>query len=135
MILKRKANGRTNYRKRLSLLKSGQLRLVVRKTNTQTIAQIVEYHPDADKILFTSNAALLKKKGYKGNAKSISGSYETGKLLGEAMKGKKAILDIGLQTPHKRGRIYAVVKGAIDGGLVMNVPEEVFPSEDKIKKA
>ncbi|EEZ92675.1 MAG: hypothetical protein BJBARM4_0725 [Candidatus Parvarchaeum acidiphilum ARMAN-4] len=34
---------RTNYRKRLELLKSGIPRLVVRKTDKSVIAHIVEY--------------------------------------------------------------------------------------------
>ncbi len=135
MILKRKRDGRTNYKKRLALLKSKELRLVVRRTNTQIITQLVKYEPAGDKVLASSNSSTLKKLGWKGSTNNIPAAYYTGYALGVAMKGKKAILDIGLQTPHKNGRIYAAVKGAIDGGLVMNVSEEVFPPKEKIDGA
>jgi large subunit ribosomal protein L18 len=135
MILKRKRNGRTNYRKRLALLKSGTSRLVIRKTNTQIIAQLVTYEENGDKVSFTSGAALLKKNGWKGATNNIPAAYQIGHNLGAANKGKEAILDLGLHTPQKGGRIYAAVKGAIDGGLKMNVSEEVFPSEERLKGA
>ena len=135
MILKRKRNGRTNYRKRLSLLKSNELRLVVRRSNTQVIIQLVKYEPDGDKVLASSSSSTLKKLGWKGSTNNIPAAYYAGYALGAAMKGKKAILDIGLQKPHKGGRVYAAVKGAIDGGLVMKASEEVLPAQEKIDGA
>lgn len=133
MIMKRKRNGRTNYKKRLSLLKSGQLRLVVRRTNTQVIMQLVEYQTSGDKIIAASSSLSMKKLGWKGSVNNIPAAYWTGFALGSAAKGKQAILDIGLQRPHKGGRIYAAVKGAVDGGLKMNVGEEVFPTKEKLE--
>ncbi len=46
---RRKREAKTNYKKRLALLKSGEYRLVLRKTTNTMIAQIVEYHVDGDK--------------------------------------------------------------------------------------
>jgi large subunit ribosomal protein L18 len=132
MILKRKRNGKTNYKKRLSLLKSDELRLVVRRTNTQILTQLVKYEIAGDKVLASSSSSTLKKLGWKGSTNNLVAAYFTGFALGNSMKGKSAILDIGLQRPHKAGRIYAAVKGAIDGGLKMNVSEEVFPSQEKL---
>jgi len=135
MILKRKRNGRTNYKKRLSLLKSDQLRLVVRRTNTRVIVQLVKYEIAGDKIIASSSSSTLKKLGWKGSTNSIPAAYYAGFALGSSTKGKSAILDIGLQSPHKGGKIYSAVKGAIDGGLKMSVPEVVFPPQEKIDGA
>ena len=42
---------RTNYRKRLELLKSGIPRVVVRKTDKSVIAHIVQYSEEGDKTI------------------------------------------------------------------------------------
>jgi large subunit ribosomal protein L18 len=46
---------------------------------------------------------------------------------------KETVLDIGLYTSTKGGRMYAFAKGAIDAGLNVPCNEEMFPSEDRIK--
>ena len=115
------------------MLKSDQARLVVRRSNTQIIMQLVEYLPKGDKIVASSSSGTLKKLGWKGSTNNIPAAYYTGYALGNAMKGKKAILDIGLQKPHKGGRVYAAVKGAIDGGLAIKASEEVLPGQEKIE--
>ena len=50
---RRKREGRTNYKKRLELLKSGSPRLVIRKSNTSITLQLVMYESDGDKVLIT----------------------------------------------------------------------------------
>ena len=47
-------------------------------------------------------------------------------------KIKEALLDLGLQTSSKGGRIYALVKGAADAGLDLGMDKEIFPSEERI---
>ncbi len=56
---------KTNYKKRLSLLKSEKVRLVVRISNKNIYAQFVEYVPTGDKILFASSSHEIEKKGWK----------------------------------------------------------------------
>jgi len=51
MQFNRKIHGRTDYRKRLSLVKSRLPRLVVRKSLKNTLAQIIEFHENGDKII------------------------------------------------------------------------------------
>ena len=63
---RRKLQGKTNYRKRLELLKSNALRIVVRKSLKNITVQAVEYHPDGDKTLFTVTSKDLKEYGWKG---------------------------------------------------------------------
>ena len=48
---RRKAQGKTNYRKRLKLLISEKARAVIRKSQSQLQMQIVAYDPKGDIIL------------------------------------------------------------------------------------
>ena len=54
MQFNRKIHGRTDYRKRLSLVKSRLPRLVVRKSLKNTLAQIIEFHENGDKIILSA---------------------------------------------------------------------------------
>jgi large subunit ribosomal protein L18 len=133
---RRKQDGRTNYRKRLKLLVSGIPRMVVRKTNKHIIVQIVQYSENGDHVVLTANSSQLKKQGWKYATGNLPAAYLTGALAGklsQSKKIKKAIVDIGLQTPAKGSRLYAVVKGAIDSGMEIPCSEEAFPSEDRIR--
>jgi len=130
---RRKREGKTNYKKRLALLKSGKLRLVIRKFNRNIIAQIIEYHPEGDKVIAGTHSNELKKYGWKLNNGNVPAAYLVGLLIGKKAKGKEAILDLGLQSPVKGGRLYAVLKGAIDGGLKINADKETFPTQERIE--
>ncbi len=130
---RRRSEGKTNYKKRLSLLKSRKLRLVVRKFNKNIIAQLIEYSPEGDKVISSANSRELKKYGWKLNRGNIPAAYLVGLLIGKRAKGKEAILDIGLQTPVNGGKIYAALKGAIDGGLKVEAEEKVFPKKERIE--
>lgn len=129
---RRKREGRTDYKKRLILLKSKMARLVVRKSNKHLQAQLVEYSDNGDKVIMTVHTKDLKKYGWDASCSNIPAAYLLGVLAGVKAKGKQAILDIGLQAPIKGSRIFAVLKGAKDGGLDVNFSEEVLPSEDRL---
>lgn len=136
VLFRRKREGKTNYRKRIALLKSGNKRLVVRKSLRNTTAQIIEYSPGGDKVIASANSAELEKYGYKFNKGNIVAAYLTGLLIGKKSKQKgigEAIVDIGLNPSTKGSRIYAVVKGAVDSGLKISCKEEILPKEDVIK--
>ena len=134
---RRRREGKTNYHKRLALLKSGKTRLVIRKSNYAFIVQAVNYSIGGDKVLFTLSSKILDKFGWKYSKSNTSAAYLIGFLAGKKLleKGiKDAIFDIGLVTPKKGIKYYAVLKGTIDAGL--NIPygdESIFPSEDRIK--
>lgn len=133
---RRKREGRTNYRKRLELLKSGKSRLVVRKSNRYITAQIVDYNDKGDKVILTTRSSELKKFNWKFSMRNTPAAYLTGLIIGYKAKLKNinsAILDIGLQRSTKGSCIYALVKGAIDAGLKVPISEEIFPDEDRIK--
>ncbi|RLG22139.1 50S ribosomal protein L18 [Methanosarcinales archaeon] len=134
--LRRRREGKTNYRKRLRLLLSKKPRMVVRKTNKMIILQLVEFSPEGDRTVLRCDGRTLRKFGYEGSLKSVPASYLIGLLFGyEALKRgyKEAILDMGLHTSSRGSRIYAAVKGALDAGLHVPCSEEVIPEEERIR--
>ena len=134
----RKRNKRTDYRKRLKLIKKGIERLVIRKTSNQIIVQFVKFLEKGDEIAAMANSTHLKKKGWTLGNKNLPAAYLTGLLAGKLAKEKgikEAVLDTGTSKPESRGRIYAALKGVIDAGVNMNAPESIFPSEERISGA
>ena len=133
MPFKRKRKGKTNYNKRLKMLKSNKLRLVIRKSLNNIIAQIIEYKAKGDKVLLCAHSSELKKFGWNVNKGNIPSAYLTGLLLGVKAKKKginDLILDIGLQKSGQR--IYAALKGVVDAGLNIPHSEDILPDEKRI---
>jgi large subunit ribosomal protein L18 len=131
--LKRRMEGVTDYRRRLALLKSGEVRLVVRKTANNIIAQLVRYNPEGDEVLATADVGRLRKLGWKGHANTPA-AYLVGYLLGREAKEKKvkkAVLDTGRHP--KSSKLFAVVKGAVDAGLKVPHSDGALPAEERIK--
>jgi large subunit ribosomal protein L18 len=133
-VLRRKKEGVTDYRKRLSLLKSETPRLVVRISRKGITAQVAEYDPDGDIIRGTVTSKVLTKLlGVKGNSTQVC--YLAGYYLGKISQKKEieeAILDIGRFELTRGGRISAVLKGFIDSGVDVPCSEEIFPSKDRL---
>ncbi len=132
---RRRRSGKTNYKKRLAFMKSEKSRLVVRRSNKYLTVQIINYDEVGDKILAQFNSISLKKKGWKHSCTNVPAAYLSGleiaKLANKA-KIKDAIFDMGSYTPTKGCRIYAVLKGAVDGGLNIPHSEKAFPSEERL---
>lgn len=132
---RRKREGRTHYKKRLKIVSSHKVRLVVRRSLRSINASFIEYSPKGDKVILTVNSRSLEKMGWKADSGNLPSAYLTGMLAGKkAMeKGiKNAILDLGLSNSTKGSRIYATLAGVIDAGLLIPVNEEVLPSKDRI---
>ena len=85
---RRKRQGKTNYRKRLKLLKSGELRLVVRPSLKRISAQLIEFHPSGDKVIVAANSIELEKLGWNYGKGNIPAAYLTGLLIGTKAKNK-----------------------------------------------
>ncbi len=135
MPFKRRKTEKTDYRKRLKLLSSKEFRLVVRKSLKHIRAQIVDYDIKGDKILVSASSQDLKKFGWTGSANTPS-AYLVGLLVGKRALEKNiksVIFDIGLCKSVKGSKIYAVLKGALDAGLLIPHSPEILPSEDRIK--
>lgn len=133
---RRRREGKTNYRKRLKLLLSRKPRLVVRLTNRRVIAQIVEYSPEGDRVLAGVDSSMLMRYGWKGYLNNTPACYLTGLLLAKKALERgieEAILDIGLHTPTKGGRVFAVLRGAIEAGLKVPHDPEILPDDSRIR--
>ncbi|MEM4267279.1 MAG: 50S ribosomal protein L18 [Candidatus Woesearchaeota archaeon] len=133
---RRKRDGRTNYLKRLKLLESGKKRLVSRRSQKYLVSQIIEYHPDGDKIIAHAHSKELEKFGWRYSKKNIPAAYLTGMLIGMRAKEKgvtDAVFDIGLHSCVHGGRIFAILKGAVDAGLDVSYSQEAFPKDERIK--
>jgi large subunit ribosomal protein L18 len=135
MPFKRRRLGKTDYNRRLKLLLSKKPRLVVRKSLKYIIAQIVEFDKKGDKVMLSVNSKQLKKLGWNFACDNLPAAYLTGLMIGKLSKEKKipeAILDSGLYPSTKGSKVYATVKGTIDGGLTVPITEEILPTEDRI---
>jgi large subunit ribosomal protein L18 len=134
---RRRREGKTDYRRRKALVLSGKPRLVVRSTLKNVIAQIVAAKPSGDEVLVSAHSRELTKiYGWKASRKNLSAAYLTGLLCGlkAASKGiNDAILDIGLHSPSKGAKVFAVLKGVLDAGVHMPHSEEKLPDEKRIK--
>lgn len=132
---RRDREGRTDYKRRLTLLKSAKPRLVVRRSLNNIVVSVISFNPDGDKITTSVHSASLKKRGWKHSTGNIPASYLTGYLAAKAAKENgisEAILDIGRTAPIKGGRIFAALKGAIDAGLAVPHSEDALPSKERI---
>ncbi|MEW6295422.1 MAG: 50S ribosomal protein L18 [Candidatus Diapherotrites archaeon] len=132
---RRRKEGRTDYKKRLELLKSRKPRLVIRRSNNNYSVQLIRYEKNGDKTIESASSKELRKYGWKLHGGNIQSAYLTGLLIGVKARNKvkEAILDIGMVTPVHGSGVFAALKGAIDSG--MHVPHEAkaLPSENRIK--
>ncbi len=135
-VYRRRKEMKTNYAKRLSLLKSKTNRLVLRLSNTYCNLEYVLHNPKGDLIKFSISSKSIKKFGWNKGFKSLPACYLTGYLFGKEINKLKLeqnlILDLGLQHAFPKGRIFATVKGAIDADIKLSVDEKMIPSEDRI---
>ena len=92
-IRKRRLEGRTDYKARLYLLKSGKPRVIFRKTNRYLLAQIVVSEIAQDRVLVNVSTKDLIKYGWpeklSGSLKSLPAAYLMGYLLVKKSKDLK----------------------------------------------
>jgi large subunit ribosomal protein L18 len=132
---RRRREGKTNYYRRRRLLLSRQPRLVVRKTNTNTIVQIVNASVVGDSTVASAISSELGDHGWAAGTGNIPAAYLTGLLAGLRAKSrgvKEAVLDVGLNPPVRGSRVYAALKGAVDAGLEIPHNPEVLPDDSRI---
>ena len=133
---RRRKSGKTNFHKRKAMIISGKLRLVARTTINNVRAQIIAAKPKGDEVLVSAHShELTRTFGWKASGGNLPAAYLTGYLCG--LKAKKegideAILDIGLRSPTKGARVFAVLKGALDAGIDIPHSEEKLPDAKRI---
>lgn len=134
---RRRREGKTNYYKRVKMVKSGKPRLVVRRSLKYVSVQIVEAGVKGDRVIAAAHSReLFKAYGWRGGGKNTCASYLTGLLAGLRAREKgvgEAVLDIGLYTPTPGSRVFAALKGALDAGLKIPHSSDIIPGDDRIK--
>lgn len=132
--MRRRRQGKTDYRTRLALLKSGETRVVVRTSNRNVIVQFVSYDETGDKVVATAEARELNEMGYPSAGNNTPSAYLTGRLAATRAKEKgigNGVFDMGRAHPHKGGVLFGALKGVIDGGIEVPASESVFPAEER----
>lgn len=135
---RRRREGRTDYRCRLRLLKSGLPRAVVRKSLNNMLVQIVAYDAKGDRVLVSAHSKELKKIGWKWALGNMPVAYLTGYLAGKrAVKSGQTsvVLDIGRNRPTRGSRLFAALRGLIDAGLEIPHSEDILPDPDRVRGA
>ena len=136
---RRRLENKTDYAKRIKLLKSESPRLVFRRTNRYIIAQYVTSKEAQDKIEVGITSKNLKEYGwpaeFEGSLKSVPASYLTGFLIGKEIVKKKLktpIVDLGMIRALSKNKAFAFLNGVVDAGIEIACPEENFPEKDRI---
>lgn len=120
------------------MMKSEKPRLIVRRSIKHTVAQVMSYSPEGDKVIAQASTSDIVKDGWTHATANIPSAYLVGLLVASRAKAAntvEVVADLGMQSLVKGGRLYAVLKGAKDGGLVFPVDEAVFPKEDRLTGA
>ncbi len=139
-LKRRRKENKTDYMKRIALLKSGTPRVVFRKSNRYIIAQYVVSEEAKDKVVLGFTSRTLIKHGWpedmKGSLKSIPASYLTGFLMGKKITEKKLetpIIDLGMIRSVNKNRVFAFIHGLVDSDIKVKHHRETFPDGDRIK--
>ncbi|OYT42942.1 MAG: 50S ribosomal protein L18 [Candidatus Aenigmarchaeota archaeon ex4484_56] len=133
--LKRRREGKTNYKRRLALLKSGKPRIVIRISNNFISLQLVDYSEKGDITRFSFCSKKLSNFGWKFSKKNIPAAYLSGLLFGKLCQNNKinsAVLDLGIRRITKGNKVFAVLKGCVDSGVDISHSNKNFPSENRI---
>ncbi|MDR1954568.1 MAG: 50S ribosomal protein L18 [Candidatus Methanoplasma sp.] len=136
VAFRRRREYRTDYYARKKLLRSGEPRAVVRRSNKNVTVQFVDFDMGGDIVRVAATTRELRKMGWEYSCSSIPAAYLVGFLAGKrALKNgiEYAVLDIGMQNPKHGGVLFAAVKGMSDAGLEIPHSEDVVPAGDRIK--
>src|SRR3989338_5454933 len=124
VLKRRREEGKTDYLKRLKLLKSGVPRIVFRKTNRYAIGQYIISKETKDFAeIGVSSKQFLKKgwpKEFAGSLKSIPASYLVG-------------FDLGMIRNIHKAKSFAFLKGLVEAGVKIKCDKETFPEDERIK--
>lgn len=133
---KRRTMQKTDYKKRLALVKSGLPRLVARRTHHAIHLQLIEFKPTGDRTLLEIDSKALRKLGWSLHAASTPAAYLAGYMLGLRAKQKgisECVLDIGLQRSTAGSALYAAAKGVADADVSLPLSEDVVPDEKRLR--
>lgn len=133
---RRRREGRTDYRVRLKLLKSGRLRAVVRISERRVRVALVQYDPTGDRVVAAADSSELGGIAFPASSlASTPAAYLTAYLAGlraKATGAEGAVLDLGIRHPTVGGRLSAALKGLLDSGLEIPHGETGFPPAERL---
>ena len=180
---RRRRQGKTDYYQRKRLIQqrknkynTPKYRLVVRRTNTKIIVQVISSTIDGDLVKAQAQSTELKKFGITAGLTNYSASYATGLLCSRRLLAKidednkhlegwqsissrfnfvpettgefidiektaeskdcgrpfVCFLDLGLCRSTKGARVFAAMKGAVDGGVHIPHSDKIFPSKKAV---
>lgn len=137
---------------------ASKYRLVVRFTNKDVIAQVVKATMTHDEVICAAYGHEMPRYGVSVGLTNYASAYCVGLLLARRLLKKmnmsqfqgvskvngeyfeqeevedrspfRAVLDVGLARTTTGARIFAVLKGAVDGGLAVPHSERRFPGYD-----
>lgn len=134
---RRRREGKTNYKHRINMIRQDQTkygmmksRLVVRITNTRILGQVIKAHLDGDCTVAEASSFELEKYGIEFGLTNYSAAYATGLLLATRVGSIACCLDIGLRRSSKGARVFAFLKGVIDGGIDIPYSPKLFYGYD-----
>src|SRR2546425_3262934 len=133
---RRRREGRTDYKLRRALVRSGKPRAVVRVTNKYVYVQITDAELRGDIVRAAASSKELAKMGWKGATGNVPSAYLTGALAARralARGVKEAVLDIGLKSSTKGSKLFAVLKGPADAGLEVPHSDDLLPAKDRLR--
>ncbi len=120
MKFRRRREAKTNYKKRLALVKGNMPRVVVRKSNRGILGQIIGYSEKGDTVSCSASSRELEALGWHSRGNRAT-AYLTGMLLASKVeakeRGREHILDTGLGSPVKNSVPFVFAKGCVDNGL------------------
>jgi large subunit ribosomal protein L18 len=134
--MRRRREARTNYHQRLRLLKSGNPRLVARKSNRHVRAQLILTGQQGDETMAAASSEDLAEYGWEAPTGNLPAAYLTGLLAGvRAVEAglEEAVLDIGLNTATPGNQVFAVQEGALDAGLEVPHNDDVFAEWERTR--
>ncbi|MGP8073280.1 MAG: 50S ribosomal protein L18 [Thermoplasmata archaeon] len=133
---RRRREGRTDYRVRLKLLKSGRTRAVVRISERRVRVALVQYDPTGDRVVAAADSSELGGIAFPTTSlASTPAAYLTAYLAGLRAKAsgtEEAVLDLGIRHPTVGGRLSAALKGLLDSGLDIPHGDEGFPPAERL---
>jgi large subunit ribosomal protein L18 len=135
VAFRRRREGKTDYHLRKKLISSRKLRLVVRRSINNINLQLIESTIEGDKVLAHAGTGELNSFGWKAGTGNLPAAYLAGFLVGKraVAKGLKyAILDLNRYKLTRENRLFAAMKGAVDGGLEIPHDEKVLPKGNRI---
>nr|AJS12673.1 50S ribosomal protein L18P [uncultured archaeon] len=138
-LKRRRREKKTDYGKRLGLLKGNVPRVVFRKSNKYLIAQYIVSSEAQDSVVFGVTSKILLKNRWpedmRGSLKSLPAAYLTGFYLGRKILEKNLqtpIIDFGVMRIVSKSRAFAFILGLVDSGVKIKHKKETFPEEEKI---